>query len=85
MEAEKQQAQQRLLDARMPSWLHEHAGEFVVFHEGEALGFFPSFDDAYAHAVNECGLDSGFLVAAVEVSSPISVSLNWDLGSFIRE
>lgn len=83
MMAKKKDALQReqdAFDSVRDALLTEHGGEFVIFKDRKPVGFFGSFDEAYAHALHEFGLDTAFLISQVQPRAEPSVSISWDMG-----
>lgn len=69
----------------LPEMMAEHAGEFVVFHGENRLGFFPTFQAAYAEALKQFGIDEDFLVSEVKAPGFEVASLSWALGAMMAE
>lgn len=42
-------------DEQIPVVENEHRGEWVVFHDGNLIGFYPQFEDAASDAVDRFG------------------------------
>jgi hypothetical protein len=72
---EEQQAFEQVRDRL----LTEHRGEFVLFKDGQVVGFFPTHTEAYAAGLEKFGPDAVFLVAQVAAQTP-STSISWELG-----
>ncbi len=60
--------------------LKDHAGEFVVIHDGSVVGFYSSYQAAYEDALKRFGVDEVFLVSEVKKRSPEPVSISWQTG-----
>jgi hypothetical protein len=56
-------------EARLPAMLAKHAGEFVVFRQGEARQFLPSYSTALDWAYEHYGLQP-FMVREVTAVEP---------------
>jgi hypothetical protein len=65
-------------DARLPEFLRDHAGEFVLIHGSTVHGFFPDMDAAIAEGYRRLG-GGPFLAKRVEVEVPAVFS-----STFIR-
>lgn len=74
------QSEQQAFDERLDAMLTDHKGEFVVFHDGEPVGYFPTLEAAYEAALERFGLDEPFLLSRVERIPPTPVSYAWDAG-----
>jgi hypothetical protein len=74
------QQEQDAFDAALPKLLREHRGEFVVFKDRKPVGFYPSYDDAYAMALDRYGHEAVFLISEVVQRIPQPVSLSWNAG-----
>ena len=72
--------EQAAFNAVLATMMETHAGEFVVFHQGEAAGYFETYDQAYADALDRFGLDDVYLVSEVVQRRPEAASISWDLG-----
>jgi hypothetical protein len=58
----------------LPSLLHDHRGEWVVWFDGEALAFHPDEDAAETWAFGHLSPDAGFVIAPVAEPRPIALS-----------
>jgi len=85
MTAEQRQGllakEQAAFDQLLPAMLLEHPNEFVVFHGGRPEGYFPTYDAAYAFALDTFGLDAVVLVAEVRERSSAPASISWYAGA----
>ncbi len=75
--------EQAAFDRQLDELLREHAGEYVVFHGEQVLGFFPNANVAYAEAIERLGPDEQFLMRKVEKPRPPAVSLAWRTGTLV--
>lgn len=73
--------EQKAFDAALQGMLAEHAGQFVVFHDGKAFGFFPTFRDAYRKGLEKFGLNEVFLVSEVRATTPEPPSISFCTGA----
>ncbi len=67
-------------DAQLGEILESHRGDFALVKNGVVLEFFPNHESAYAAGLERFGIDTPFLIALVEETSPEPVSLAWDAG-----
>jgi hypothetical protein len=67
-------------DRLLAGFLEDHTGQTVLFKDGAAVDFFPSYEKAYVAGINRFGPSEIFLVSAIEPPAPRSVSLSWDAG-----
>lgn len=74
------QVEQSAYDQQLESMLAEHAKEFVVFHGGQAAGYFKTYNEAYAYALDTYGLDAVFLISQVIRRDTQPASLSWYAG-----
>lgn len=72
--------EQAAFDALLPSLLESHAGQYVLFKDGQPVEFFDGHEAAFNAGLERFGLDAVFLVAPIEPPAPRSVSLAWDAG-----
>ena len=77
---ERIEIEQEAFDAALGQLLETHAGEFVVFKDEKPSGFYGSFKEAYAEALQQYGLNGAFLVSEIQPTTPGNSSLSWDLG-----
>jgi hypothetical protein len=75
------QVEQSAFDQQLESMLTEHADQFVVFQGGRAAGFFPTYNEAYAYALDTYGLDAVFLISQVIRRDTQPASLSWYAGA----
>lgn len=80
MDLEKLRREQQAFDRALDGMLRNHAGEFVVFHDGSPVGFYADYDTAYEDALKRFGLDEVFLVSEVKKRDPEPISLSWQTG-----
>ena len=78
------QREQSAFDAQLPNLIPEHEGEFVIFKDGAPVGFFSTYDEAYAEALARFGLDETYLVSEVKHREPHVTSLAWEAGVMFR-
>lgn len=57
-------------ERRLEQLLRDHRDQYVVFNRGEPRGFFPSYAEAYDHALDLFGLDEAFLITQVTDTPP---------------
>ena len=74
------EGEQTLFEEQLPDLMKTHAGEWVLFHGGEPVGFFQNSASAYDAGIEQFDLDVVFLVARVEERVPRPVSVSWELG-----
>ena len=74
------QREQDAFDKVLPKLLRKHKGEFVVFKDGLPIDFFPSYEDAYAMALDRYGHAAVFLISEIVKRVPQPVSLSWNAG-----
>jgi hypothetical protein len=79
VERDQLQREQDAFDAALPDLLVEHRGQIVIFKDERPVGFYRSFEEAYAQAIRHFGLDTVFLISKVTVEKPSSSSITWDL------
>jgi hypothetical protein len=72
--------EQSAFDEQLEGMLAEHPNEFAVFHGGKAAGFFLTYDEAYAFALDTFGLDGAFLISQVIRRDTQPASLSWYAG-----
>jgi hypothetical protein len=72
--------EQEAFDRQLNDLFREHANEFVLFHSGTPVAFYPDEASAYAEALRRFGPDGTFLIAQVAKSEPAPVSVAWDFG-----
>ena len=72
--------EQAAFDRQLDDLLKEHRGEFVLFKEGRAVGFFKDNTSAYAAGLDQFGIGSIFLVAPVLPPSRQPISFAWEAG-----
>jgi len=70
--------EQRAFEVQLDDLLGEHAGEYVLFKDGLALEFFPSFEQAYCAGVARFGHAETFLVELVAKMAPMTTSITWE-------
>jgi len=75
--------EQSAFDAQIPVLLKEHGGQYVLFKGGAPVAFFDTEEKALREALVRFGLDSGFLVARVELPNPQPISISWEAGVMI--
>lgn len=80
MKLGKIQREQEAFDSQLEAMAEEHAGQFVVFHDGVSAGYYPTYDAAYQEALKRFGLDQTFLVSEVKKRGPELVSISWQNG-----
>jgi hypothetical protein len=80
---ERLEKEQNAFDEKLDAMLEDHPGAFVVFRDGEPVGFFESFEGAYRDAVSRFGIDDTFLVSQVREFPPIAASLSWEAGVLV--
>ena len=73
------QEEQAAFDKQIQTLMPGHGGEFALVKSGEAVDFFPSYDDAYNAGLVAYGL-SCFLVAQIVEQAPEAISLSWSAG-----
>ena len=73
--------EQKAFDAMLADLLKEHAGQFVVIKDGEPIGFYQSYGDAYTDALNRYGTDQVFLISEVRVPRAEGPSVSWTTGA----
>ena len=81
MDLEELTHEQRAFDRMLASMLRDHAGEFVVIHEGRVVDFYSTYSEAYEDALRRFGLDRVFLVSEVKKREPEPVSISWQAGA----
>ena len=72
--------EQDAFDRKLDDLLRDHAGEFVVLHNGSLAGFYTDYAADYQGALKQFGLDEAFLVSEVKKRDPEPVSLSWQTG-----
>jgi len=72
--------EQAAFDRLLPRMLEEHRGQFVVVYGQESRGFFTTYDEAYAFALDNFGLDTVFLISEVIERNNIPASISWHSG-----
>jgi hypothetical protein len=81
----KIEREQQAFDDQLTTMLRDHAGEFVLFNDGQPVSFFKSYEDAYAAGLAQFGVDQPFLVSEVKRRVAQSTSLAWEAGvMFVR-
>jgi len=81
MREDRLHADQKAFDKRIPSLIADgHAGEYVVFKDGEIHGFFPDESQAFDSAIARFGVGTPFVIDHVAEKKPSCVSVSWDLG-----
>lgn len=77
---DKIRREQEVFDRLLPGLLEEHRGRFAVVNDGELVGFYGSYQEAYEAALQRFGCEAVFLVAEVEQSLryEVSMSLKFD-------
>jgi len=74
------EAEQLAFDSKLDELMVEHAGQFVIFKDGKAAGFYPTFADAHKAALEQFGLEGNFLVSEVKKRGPETPSISWTTG-----
>jgi hypothetical protein len=74
------QVEQNAFDKSLEGMLADHPNEFVVFHGGEPVAYFKTYDEAYGFALDTYGLDAVFLVSQVIRRDTQPASLSWYSG-----
>lgn len=74
------QAEQEAFDQALPEMLAEHPDQYVVVHDRIPVGFFATYNDAYATALERFGLDETFLISQVVKRTPQPASVAWEAG-----
>ncbi len=72
--------EQRAFERQLPELLKEHRGEYAVYQNGKAVGFYRSHFVAYRAALDCCGHDAVFLVSEITETMTESVPVTWELG-----
>ena len=72
--------ERRAFDQQLPELMKDHQGEFVLFKDGRAVAFFPTYDAAYAAGLDRFGLDAEFLIQEVVEEQPKGCSISWEAG-----
>jgi len=72
--------EQAAFDRLLPKMLKEHRGQFVVVYGEESRGFFTTYDEAYAFALDNFGLDAVFLISEVMERNNTPASISWHSG-----
>jgi len=72
--------EQAAFDAALNDLLEEHRGEFVLFHEGAPVAFYPDYAAAFEAGLEQFGLDVEFLIGEVAPKSPQPASWAWEFG-----
>jgi len=85
MELKKIQREQEAFDRVLDSMMAEHAGEFVVVHDGAPLGYYPTYAAAYQDAVKRFGPEETFLVSEVKRRGSEIVSISWQSGLMFNQ
>jgi len=73
-------AEKKAFEAVREALMKEHGGEFVLFKDEQARGFFSSHRDAYQAGIGLFGPDAVFLVEELADRPQPCVSLTWELG-----
>ena len=81
MDFEKLTQEQRAFDHMLDTMLKDHAGEFVVIHNGSVVDYYQTYSAAYEDALKRFGLDQIFLVSEVKKREPEPVSISWQAGA----
>ncbi len=69
--------EQVAFDRLLPKMLAEHRGQFVVIYGQQPRGFFSTYDEAYAFALDSFGLDAVFLISEVIERDNAPASIFW--------
>lgn len=85
MDLTKIQREQDAFDRLLDSMMAEHAGEFVVIHEGVPLGYYPTYAAAYQDALQRLGVEQTFLVSQVKRRGSEIVSMSWQSGLMFNQ
>jgi hypothetical protein len=72
--------EQRAFEQQLDELLKEHRGQYVLFKGGQPVDFFSDNDSAYTAALDRFGIDATYLIARVEKSEPMAISMAWDAG-----
>lgn len=72
--------EQGAFDELLPKMLTDHAGEFVLFHGGRPVAFFPLYEEAYRAGLEQFGIHETFLVSEVKDRKPQVTSYAWEAG-----
>jgi len=64
----------------LPELLPSHRGEFALWKDDRVLGFYATYEDAYAAGLDTVGLDAPFLVGEIVEREPQRVSVAWQTG-----
>jgi hypothetical protein len=66
--------QTKLLEQQIPELMKEHAGEWVLFQDGQVLGFYADESTPYVEGAKRFGLEGGFVIARVEPMTEVPLS-----------
>jgi hypothetical protein len=72
--------EQAAFDRLLPKILKDRRGQFVVVYGEESRGFFTTYDEAYAFALDNFGLDAVFLISEVIERNNTPASISWHSG-----
>lgn len=72
--------EQEAFDRQLDQMIDEHEGEFVLFHDGAPVAFFPIYEEAYRAGLERFGMDETFLVSEVKRRGPQVTSYAWEAG-----
>ncbi len=72
--------EKKAFNAALEQMLPKQKGEFVVFKDGEAQGYFADARAAYSYAIDAFGLETGFLIRQVAPARLEVPSLTWHFG-----
>ncbi len=75
--------EQAAFEAQLDELMREHAGQVVLFKDGNAVGFYPDHSSAYTAGLQRFGLGSVFLVAPVQPIHRHPVSFAWQAGVMV--
>jgi hypothetical protein len=73
--------EQKAFDAALEELLKDHAGQFVLLKGGKAIGFYPSYADAYRAGLQHFGVNAVFLVSEVKRRDGEPASISWCTGA----
>jgi hypothetical protein len=76
--------EQNAFDRQLNDLMREHEGEFVIFKDEAPVAFLPSYEEAYATALDRFGLDQTFFVSEVKRRPPQTTSFAWEAGVMFR-
>ena len=76
----KLEKEQTAFDAKLDEMMRDHEGDFVLFHDGDPVAYFGTYNEAYEAGLDRFGLDAVYIVSEVKRRDRHATSVTWAAG-----